>query len=63
MSTFADSFIIIVVPSLQGFEGVHTCYLHESLYTIVQRLITTKVYVRPCGVACGLPVHHTEIVT
>lgn len=28
----------------QGFEGVHTCYLWESLYTIVQRLISTKVH-------------------
>ena len=29
---------------LQGFEGVHTCLPSESLYTIVKRIVTAKVW-------------------
>ena len=54
-------------PSLpQGFEGVHTCLPSESLYTIVERLATTKVrhnyLLHACSCTCTCSVIYVYII-
>ena len=34
---------IILIDDLQGFEGVHRCYLDETLHTIIDRLTDAGV--------------------
>ena len=36
-------YVVHTSRALQGFEGVHTCLLEESLYTIMKRIVDAKV--------------------